>query len=420
MKILPPTNLETCRKVREGFESTAFLNVWEGAVRSGKTVFALMAFANYVTSSDETSFLLSGRTVKTIEKNAILDEYGLMNLIPGAEYRKVGESRAIVFRAHGQTKTITVVGASDIRAYMQIRGNTYSGWFADEINMHDKEFVAEALRRTAMSHDRRHYWTLNPGAPQHWVYTDYLDRYDAMSEEELDDLGGYHWWLYTPKDNPAMTPKMIRSLEMQYPKGTYLYDRYILGLRCVAEGLVYHNIGPAHFIEFDRKLVDCRYAAIDFGTNHPTVMYIGGMFNGDRNDWRLCYEYYDKGSGKDTADYAQDFIDLCEENGLDPYAIDIRIDPAAGALKNSFRKRGLRVFNAKNDVLNGINLTQVYLNQFRLRFHKSCKHARVEFGTYAWDEKATERGEDKPVQIDDDCMDTIRYFAYSIMKPLVR
>ena len=92
-----PRNKESREKVLRSMANLGFLTVWEGAVRSSKTVFALCAFALYVTRSPETRFLLSGRTVGTIEKNCILDEFGLLNLMPGATYRKVGESRAIVF-----------------------------------------------------------------------------------------------------------------------------------------------------------------------------------------------------------------------------------------------------------------------------------------------------------------------------------
>ena len=418
--ILPPTNLDACRKVREGMESHAFLNVWEGAVRSGKTVFALMAFANYVISSKERSFLLSGRTVKTIEKNAILDDYGLLSLIPGARYRKVGEARAITLRANGIDKIINVVGASDIRAYMQIRGNTYAGWFADEINMHDPEFVSEALRRTAMSHDRRHFWTLNPDNPYHWVYVDYLDRYSMMTQSELDKLGGYCWWHFTPKDNPAMTPAMIQSLEMQYPKGTHLYDRYILGLRCMAEGLIYPKVNASFFRDFDISKVDIRYCAIDFGTDHPTVMVFGGMFDRNKQDWRMVAEYFDEKSDKTTYDHYVGFLDMCRKLGADPNRITIAIDPAAKVLRQEFIQHGLHAVRAVNDVLPGIDFTRRAIYEGRMIFHKDMKKTLKEFGTYSWDPKASERGEDKPIKIYDDCMDTVRYFGYTFIRPMVK
>lgn len=35
--------------------------------------------------------------------------------------------------------------------------------------------------------------------------------------------------------------------------------------------------------------------------------------------------------------------------------------------------------------------------------------------TYVWDEKAAEHGEDKPVKVNDHCMDAVRYFVTTIL-----
>lgn len=414
---------ESREKILRSMANTGFMNVWEGAVRSGKTVVALMAFAHYVVTSPEKSFLMSGRTVGTVETNCILDDYGFLNLVPGSVYKQVGESRAIVFsvRTAGGVvqKRIRVVGAADIRAYMKIRGNTYAGWFADEINMHDKEFVIEALKRTAMSHDRKHFWTLNPDNPRHWIYLDYLDRYDRMDALERKALGGYHYWHFVPADNPAMTPAMLTSLELQYPRDSYLYDRYILGLRCVAEGLIYPKVTASFFRDFDTNDVDVRYCAIDFGADHPTVMVFGGLFKGNRFDWRLCAEYYDKGSDKTTYDHYAGFLDMCKRLGVDPARILIAIDPAAKTLRMEFEKHRLKVVKAKNDVLPGIDFVRACVYDGVLSFHQSMTNTLTEFGTYSWDPKAAERGEEKPIKLDDDCMDAVRYFAYTHMRPVI-
>lgn len=415
---------ESRDKIRGCLTAGGFLTVAEGSVRSGKTCTLLMAFAAYVVRSPERVFLLSGRTVKTAEQNCILERFGLLNLIPGSKYGKVGESRTVTFSVRTEdglivNKKIVVVGAADIRAYMMIRGNTYGGWMADEVNMHDPEFVSEALRRTAMSTDRRHYFSLNPDHPNHWFYRDYLDRYDAMTPEEVKDLGGYTWWHFTPKDNPAMTPEMIRSLEMQYPQGTYLYDRYILGLRCMAEGLIYPKVTKAYFQPFDTKDVDIRYCAIDFGTDHPTVMVFGGMLKGNRFDWRLCAEYFDKGSDKTTYDHYVGFLDTCQRLGVDPTKIVVAVDPAAKVMRLELQKHGIPTVKAKNDVLDGINFTRQAIYQNTLSFHPSMVQTMREFSTYSWDPKASERGEDKPIKIDDDCMDAVRYFAFTHMKPII-
>lgn len=356
-------------------------------------------------------------------------------MLPGARYGHVGESRAVTFsvRRDGQvrTKHIFVMGASDIRAYMALRGQSYGGWFADEANVHDREFVSEALRRTAVSKDRVHMWTLNPDNPRHWIYTDYLDRYDAMTKEERRTLGGYHWWHFTPRDNPAMTEAQYESLCLQYPRGSYLYRRYILGERAIAEGLVYQRDVSDLFEDFDPlgtvegpngtrvPLIEVRYCAIDFGQDHPTVMVLGGHARGNPRDWRLVAEYYDKGSDRTTYDYYHDYLGLCARLGADPRRVCIAIDPAAKVLRTEFLNRGLDVIRAENDVLPGIAYVRTLLYARTLRFHSSMVHTREEFGTYAWDEAASERGEDRPIKRNDDCMDAVRYFAYTHIRRII-
>ena len=39
----------------------------------------------------------------------------------------------------------------------------------------------------------------------------------------------------------------------------------------------------------------------------------------------------------------------------------------------------------------------------------------MEFGSYIWDEKAAQQGEDRPVKENDHAMDAVRYFVYTIL-----
>lgn len=410
---------ESWEKSLSSIYNTGFLNVWEGAVRSGKTVYALVAFINYVKRSDERVFLLSGRTLPTIERNCIIGDYGILSLLPRAKYGKIGNSNAITFTAKGMLKTIFVSGAADIKAYMSLRGNTYAGWFADEINMHDQRFVEEALNRTVKSSDRKHFWSLNPDNPNAWIYSDYLNRYDAMTEQEKEELGGYHWWHYTPKDNPALTMQMVRAMELQYPKDSYLYQRYILGLRVMAEGLIYPQVTEALFRpEEDMVGTDVRYCAIDYGATHATVMLFGGMFKGNKHDWRIVAEYYDENSDKTTYEHYVGFMDTCKRIGADPNRMIIAIDPAAKVIRQEFLKRGLNVIKAKNDVLPGIEFTRNVLYNGTLVLSRAVIRMIKQFASYSWDPKASERGEEKPIKQQDDEMDALRYFAFTHVRPI--
>ena len=407
--------------------SSGYLQVWEGAVRSSKTVIALMAFSLYVRSSKETRFLITGRTVATIEQNCILNDYGLLNMIPGAEYGRFGEKKAVLFNVKDNEgdlvrKAIIVQGASTIKDFMALRGQSYGGWFADEINMHDHEFVVEALKRTAASLDRRHYWTLNPGSPGEWVYKEYLDRYDAMTDEERERLGGYSWWHFTPQDNPIMTESMLASLKLQYPEGSVLYRRYILGERCIAEGLVFPFFDESCIREPPAGL-KVRYAGIDFGTVHPTAM---GWYGRDREtgvwykvrDWIATTE---DSARMTTADYMDIFEGITEELGGIP-RMNLTIDYGGGgeALAREAEKRRWMPVNPDKTVLDGIATMARLLSTHRLYISPECKGTIQAIRIYRWDEKASERGEDKPIKRDDDPVDETRYVCSTFIEPRVR
>ena len=75
-----------------------------------------------------------------------------------------------------------------------------------------------------------------------------------------------------------------------------------------------------------------------------------------------------------------------------------------------------KIIKAKNDVLDGIRFTGTLLNIGQILFHTRCKNTIKEFGSYIWDVKACERGEDKPIKQHDHAMDAVRYFCYTIIR----
>ncbi len=426
--ILPHPDPVRNRKALESIaSSTGYLTVWEGAVRSSKTVIALVAFSLYVRQSKETRFLMSGRTMGTIEQNCILNDFGLLNMIPGSEYHQVGKKWGITFRVKEKDGTMTpkviiVQGASTIKDYMALRGQSYGGWFADEINMHDKAFVEEALKRTAASRDRRHFFTLNPGSPSEWIYKEYLDRYDAMTETEKEILGGYHWWHFTLEDNPVMTEQMIAALELQYPKGSVLYRRYILGERCIAEGLVYPTFDDS-CIALPPDDVKVKYASIDFGTVHPTAMGWYGRSPSTRA-WYKVREWVatpEQSLSMTTSDYLDVFEAITAELGGIP-RMNLTIDYGGGgeALAREAEKRRWMPVNPDKSVLDGIAVTGRLLHTHRLYISPECPKTIESLRIYRWDEKASERGETKPVKQDDDPADETRYAAATFIEPRVR
>lgn len=404
--IIPPG-----KRVLKAIANQGWLNVFEGAVRSGKTMASTIAWLYYISKSDDEFFLMTGKSLGSLLRNVYDGDMGLKAMVPNAYIRSTQASTAIIIPTPKGNKVCYCFGGGNANSHETLVGLTVGGWYADEVSECHPRFVEECFNRTVVSSDRKHFWTLNPQNPKHFIYSEYLDKYDKWTPEENKRAGGYYWHHFTLEDNPALTSEMISAISQQY--SGYAYNRYVLGLRVVPEGLIYGDIPTTVFQDFDRELVDNRYCAIDFGATHATVMYIGGPYNGDRKDWRISYEYYDEDSGKTTDEYVDDFERLCADAKLDPKRLYVAIDPSAKALKNSFASRGYNFFNASNDVLDGILYCQRYLNQHKVKIHKSCENLEREFGIYRWDAKASERGEDRPIKENDDACDAFRYFVMS-------
>ena len=68
---------------------------------------------------------------------------------------------------------------------------------------------------------------------------------------------------------------------------------------------------------------------------------------------------------------------------------------------------------ADNAVLRGIESVSNLMAQNKFYVCKNCRHVLRELSSYVWDEKAQQRGEDKPKKENDHCLDPIRYIVNS-------
>ena len=74
-----------------------------------------------------------------------------------------------------------------------------------------------------------------------------------------------------------------------------------------------------------------------------------------------------------------------------------------------------RVRDADHAVIDGIRVVSTALTSGTLKIHASCEGLLSEMSTYAWDTKAQERGEDKPLKVNDHGPDALRYLAMRVL-----
>lgn len=92
--------------------SDARINIWEGSVRSGKTIASILRWIHYVLAGPEGNLLMVGKTQKSLEKN-VLDLIAELVGPKNFTYRRVLGEVTLYGRK------IDVVGANDEKSKRQ-------------------------------------------------------------------------------------------------------------------------------------------------------------------------------------------------------------------------------------------------------------------------------------------------------------
>jgi len=169
---------------------------------------------------------------------------------------------------------------------------------------------------------------------------------------------------------------------------------------------------------------------VDYGTSNPTTWSLKGIWNekterGRRVPFAHTFgEYYHEGreEGQKTDEQYVDDLQEWLPGRVGPYRPEpvIYVDPSAASFIAALRSRGFNVQPADNEVLDGIRFVSSMLSgraqedgRPRLTWDPDCKETPKEYTSYVWDERAQERGEDKPLKERDHCPDRDRYGLWS-------
>lgn len=378
----------------------------DGAIRSGKTLSMSLSFALWAMSTfNGQNFGMCGKTIGSFRRNVLI----WLKLMLKSRGYKVIDHRAdnlVVISKGDVENNFYIFGGKDESSQDLIQGITLAGVFFDEVALMPESFVNQATARCSI--DGSKFWfNCNPDGPYHWFKCNWIDK---RKEKKLLYLH------FTMDDNLSLSEGIKARYRSRYT-GVF-FKRYILGLWCMAEGIIYDMFDTKRHVkpitEIAYKLLDgSRYVSIDYGTQNATAMLLWSK--GVDGIWYCIREYYYSGreekKQKTDAEYADDL-----EKWLDGTKIKaLIVDPSAASFIAELRKRGYKVIKAKNDVEDGIRLVGTKLNLGKIIFSSSCINAIKEFASYVWDEKAAERGEDKPVKENDHAMDAVRYFVYTIL-----
>ena len=398
----------------------------DGAIRSGKTVCMSLSFVIWaMTKFNGQNFIMAGKTISAFRRNVLF----WLKLMLKARGYKIKDRRSdnLIEIAKGEViNYFYVFGGKDERSQDLVQGITAAGVFLDEVALMPESFVNQATARCSVKGSK--YWfNCNPEGPKHWFKVNWIDKcrcnVKASDLEELEKAGEIKNIIYlhfTMDDNLSLDED-IKKRYMSMFIGVF-FQRYILGLWVAAEGVIYPNFSESkHIIKAEEvpKDMDAYYVTSDYGITNPQVFLLCGIkMIKDKPHVYILKEYYNVGKSKNgkmitktDALFLKDYINFIE-------GIDIKktiIDPSATSLINLFKQNNIRVKEAENYVIDGINVVLNWLDEVRIHIVENmCPNLIKEFYSYIWDAKAQERGEDKPVKVNDHALDALRYLLNTL------
>lgn len=367
--------------------------ICDGAVRSGKTTVMISAFVIWAMENfDKTNFGICGKTVQSAERN-VLKPLQQNEDLPYTMTYKVS-TRVLTVKCGEKVNWFYLFGGKDESSYMLIQGITLAGVFFDEVALMPRSFVEQAMTRTISYENAKYFFNCNPESPNHYFYKNWLETLRPGTQH-------LHFQL---EDNPTLSEKQIQQTKEKYT-GVF-YDRYILGLWVLAEGLIYPMFGPGCTVPDEPRDYTEYMVSMDYGIQNPTAMILWGKCDGT---WYAVKEFYHSGRETGAQRTDQQYYDELEKLAGDLPVRKLIIDPSATsfiALCN--QKKRFSVWRANNDVVDGIQHTASCLSDGTIKINNCCKRTIQEFGLYSWDDKA---GEDKPIKENDHAMDAVRYFV---------
>jgi len=384
---------QTSAKQDQSFlESTHRFNIWVGAVRSGKTFSSIRKFLDRLKHGVPGDAMIIGVNRGSIHRNVLSHMYKTIGFpCPSPMSNKT--------TLYG--RDIYFVGAPDVSAVTTIQGSTLAYAYVDEATCIPEPFWKMLETRLSVP-GAQLFATCNPEGPAHWLKKEYLDRshqHDLIS------------WQFNLDDNPVLDEKYKTAIKNSF-SGMW-YKRYILGEWSLATGAIYDTYDELNEYSQDYPNPNYYIVGIDYGTTNATAAVLCGISPKTWPQVHVEAEYYydsaKSGRAKTDAELVKDIKSFIGYKNISA----IYLDPAAASFKIALRQADLPVIDANNDVLPGIKTVGKFIAGKNIAIHKGCSTLREHIQSYAWDPKAADKGEDKPIKKNDHILDALRYAIYS-------
>lgn len=428
-------------------------NILEGAVRSGKTVDHVLAFAKELCDTPDKFHLATGSTMANAKLNiGDANGFGLEHIFRGqCRWTSYKDNDALAIRGpytNFKEKIVIFAGGGSSASYQKIRGNSYGMWIATEINLHHDNTIKEAFNRTIASHRRKIFWDLNPEHPKAPIYAQYIDKYAEKAQKGILK-GGYNYAHMTLFNNINISEERREEIISQYDPDSIWYIRDILGERTIAEGLIYNKLATSIAAKDGKFRIEKKIAqamarsgkiihinvGVDFGGNGSGHAFVAtGELQGYEKliilkSRRYLEGEYDPDTGKKILDIDPKalnelfirFIEaVMKEYG---FITKVYADSAESVLIRGFRTAlvesghgDIKVVNAmKSKITDRIFATTALTAMNRLLITEDCESFEQAASMAVWDPKSLELE-----RLDDGTsdIDTLDAFEYSFERDI--
>lgn len=393
----------------------------DGAIRSGKTLSMSLSYVLWAMNSfNQQNFGMAGKTIGSFRRNVL---FWLKLMLASRKYTVVDKrSDNLLIVSKGNTVNyFYMFGGKDERSADLVQGITCAGFFFDEVALMPESFVNQATGRLSVDGSKMWY-NCNPDSPRHWFKENWIDKCRCnMSDKEIAEMEkngkspkNLIYLHFTMDDNLSLSEKIKARYRSVYV-GVF-FKRFIEGIWCVAEGLVYSMFDEEKHVS-DKHMTGAKewVVAVDYGTVNP---FAAGLWAFDGRHAQMEYEYYydSRKTGIRRDDEAH-YQELCKLIG-DRKVSFIIVDPSAASFIETIKKHGKYIAKgAENDVLDGIRVVTTMLNKGIISFYKDCESVMQEMGLYSWDMESVE---DAVIKENDHMLDACRYFCYTFLRRRLR
>lgn len=368
-----------------------------GATGTGKTLAVAFSFAIWLAQRQYTTrCLLTGWTLSSVESNLVRPVSDVLTSLDAKMNMARTYGRELTVEVGGYRHELHILGAKDAQARPRVQGASFAAIVCDEASNFPEEYFDMLWTRMRGFPDLKLWMSANPRHSTHWMklrVVDHIDRFDGR----IVKFGMEDKVWETDSDRELMA----KGLE-----GKADYRRLMLGEWTSDQGAIFPDPPVEKPPPMDQAMQTI--CGVDWAGSGTFASVLLARFD---NVWYVVseriYHHSSQGALHDEEQVKRTWRWISDQTGHTTPVLGDPTTPAAA--KRLFRQRNTWWRDADNSVRAGISALENGFSGGRLKISPDCSFLLNELSQYVWDDKASARGESKPLKRADHAVDAMRY-----------